>query len=624
MSRLRAFEESVATAHAEGELPGLLHLSIGGEAVAAGTIPLLREEDRVFSGHRAHGHFLAAGSDPRALAAELAGRETGLCRGRGGSMHLMDERAVLATGVVGGSLPVAVGTSLALARGAVAVVFFGDGAVQTGTFHETLNMAALWKAPVLFVCENNGWVEFSSRDEHTPVDTVASYGPLYGITTRSVDGGDVEAVTGATAELLDGIRAGDGPGLLECAVVRLRPHYEGDFRPHEAEGDPLLKLEATLSGLGAEPAELEVVRNRELETAGERLREVLDHDPAADPAADRSLVFAAPPGSLAVPAGKPKAGENMVQAARAALAEAMEADPGVVVLGEDAVAGGPFALTRNLEGRFGAERVRNTPISEASFMGVGVGLALAGARPFVDVMFDDFVTLASDQLFNHAAKIHFMSGGRRSVPLTVWTIAGAGTRWGAQHSQRLDGWFAQVPGLKLLAPSTPAMMRASVAAALADPDPVVVLADRELLYRRDGLPGDGGSPWRPRVVREGTELTLVTSGRCLWLALEATADLGDAVEVIDLQLAAPLEPGPIRESVAKTSRLAIVHDEAACGAIGAQLAATLTEECFWDLDAPPLRIASPPTPVPAAASLEDAYMVDAETIRRRVEEVLGR
>jgi len=149
MARLRAFEESVAAAHGDGELPGLLHLSIGGEAVAAGTIPLLREEDRVFSGHRAHGHFLAAGSDPRALAAELAGRETGLCRGRGGSMHLMDERAVLATGVVGGSLSVALGTSLALPEGAVAVAFFGDGAVQTGTFHETFNMAALWGARLL-------------------------------------------------------------------------------------------------------------------------------------------------------------------------------------------------------------------------------------------------------------------------------------------------------------------------------------------------------------------------------------------------------------------------------------------------------------------------------------------
>ena len=485
-------------------------------------------------------------------------------------------------------------------------------------------MAALWGAPVLFVCENNGWVEFSSREKHTPVADVAAYGPLYGIAARSVDGGDVEAVAGAATELLDGIRAGGGPALLECGIVRLRPHYEGDFRAQEVEGDPLRRLEETLAELGADPGDLEAVRGRGLERARETLHTVIDVDPPADPAADESLVFAATPGWRPSPAGESRRGENMMQAARGALAEAMEADAGVIVLGEDVTAGGPFALTRNLQERFGPAQVRDTPISEASFMGVGVGLALAGARPFVDVMFDDFVTLASDQLFNHAAKIHFMSGGRHSVPLTVWTIAGAGTRWGAQHSQRLDGWFAQVPGLKLLAPSTPALMRASVAAALADPNPVVVLADRELLYRRAGLPGDDASPWRPRVVREGTELTLVASGRCLWLALEATADLDDAVEVIDLQLAAPLELEPIRESLAKTSRLAVVHDEAACGAIGAQLVATLCEACFWELDGPPLRISSPATPVPAAATLEDAYMVDAETIRRRVEEALGR
>lgn len=316
--------------------------------------------------------------------------------------------------------------------------------------------------------------------------------------------------------------------------------------------------------------------------------------------------------------------DNMVQAARSALAAAMEADESVVVLGEDVAAGGPFALTRNLQQRYGEARVRNTPISEASFMGVGVGLALGGARPFVDVMFNDFVTAASDQLFNHAAKIHFMSGGRYSVPLTVWTIAGAGTRWGAQHSQRLDGWFAQVPGLKLLAPSSPALMHASVAAALADPDPVVVLADRELLYKREGLPGDAGSPWQPRVVREGTDLTLVASGRLLWLALEATADLGTAVEVIDLQLAAPFVLDPIRASLAKTSRLAIVHDEVACGALGAMLESAIYETSFWELDGPAVRVASPATPVPAAASLEDAYMVGAEEIRRGVIEALGR
>jgi TPP-dependent pyruvate/acetoin dehydrogenase alpha subunit len=295
MARLRGFEEAVAEGYRDGVLPGLLHLSIGGEAVTSGTIPLLAESDRVYSGHRAHGHFLAAGSDPRALIAELAGRETGLCRGRGGSMHLMDERAVLATGVVGGTLSIAVGHALALPGGGVVAAFFGDGAVQTGGFHETMNMAALWGAPVLFVCENNGWVEFSSREEHTPVADVASYGSLYGIASRSVDGGDVEAVAAAAAELLTGIREGGGPALLECAIVRLRPHYEGDFREHEAEGDPLGRLEATLVDLGADAADLQAGRAAEIDAARDLLADVLATEPAADPAGDAGLVFAADP-----------------------------------------------------------------------------------------------------------------------------------------------------------------------------------------------------------------------------------------------------------------------------------------------------------------------------------------
>ena len=158
MARIRAFEETVAQAHAAGYLPGLLHLSMGGEAVAVGVICQLGEQDRIYSSHRPHGHFLAAGVDASALIAELAGREAGICRGRGGSMHLMSDRAVMATGVVGGTLPIAVGHALTVPDGAAVVVFFGDGAVQTGVFHETLNLAVLWRVPVLFVCENNDWV----------------------------------------------------------------------------------------------------------------------------------------------------------------------------------------------------------------------------------------------------------------------------------------------------------------------------------------------------------------------------------------------------------------------------------------------------------------------------------
>ena len=307
-------------------------------------------------------------------------------------------------------------------------------------------------------------------------------------------------------------------------------------------------------------------------------------------------------------------GNNVVQAARTALDRAMAADERVMVLGEDVVAGGPFTLTRGLADRHGDERVRNTPICEYSFTGAGVGMALGGGRPFIDLMFDDFITVASDQLFNNAAKINFMSGGRFPVPLVVWTIAGAGTRWGAHHSQHLEGWLGQVPGLKVLAPASPAATERSVEAAFADPNPVVIVADRDLLFSRASLPGEDSSPWCPRVLRPGTDVTLLTSGRLSHLALEAIEGLDVSVELIDLQVIAPLELEPVVESVARTSRLAIIHDEAAPGALSSMIARAVYDAAFWHLDAPIAVVTSPGTPVPAAAVLEDAHMLGAEDI----------
>jgi pyruvate/2-oxoglutarate/acetoin dehydrogenase E1 component len=314
---------------------------------------------------------------------------------------------------------------------------------------------------------------------------------------------------------------------------------------------------------------------------------------------------------------------NVMQAARAALDEAMERHGDVYVLGEDVVDGGPFALTRGLAKRYGQHRVRDTPISEAAFTGAGVGLALAGARPFVDIMFNDFITAASDQLFNNAAKIHFMSGGRRSVPLTIWTLAGAGTRWGAHHSQHLDGWFAQVPGLKVLSPASPRMMFASVTAALENPDPVVLLVDRSLLYETTALPNDDASPWSSRIVRRGEDVTLATSGRLVHVAIAAAASLEASVEIIDLQRLAPIDVTLVLESIRRTKRLILVHDEVSGGAMTAMLEAAIYQEGFWILDEPICRVTAPTTPVPAAANLEDAYMVSTAGIARAVETLVA-
>src|SRR6201987_5973404 len=245
MWRIRLFEERVAQLKRSLQVHGLVHLSIGSEGVAAGVCRQLRDDDAIYSGHRAHGHALAKGAPMDRVMAELMGRSAGLCRGLGGSMHLVDTTPGLmgATGGVGGNLPMAAGDALAARlRGEdrVTVVFFGDGAVQAGHFHETVNLAALWELPLIFVCENNGFAEFTPRSAHTVVERVSDVVAPYGFERRTVDGGDVPAVYEAFGEFLAAARQGRGPMLLECLTHRRRGHYEGDQQSYR---DPAAEAE---------------------------------------------------------------------------------------------------------------------------------------------------------------------------------------------------------------------------------------------------------------------------------------------------------------------------------------------------------------------------------------------
>ena len=305
MWRIRAFEERVGELTRANEVHGLVHLSIGQEAVAAGVCGVLRADDAVYSNHRAHGHTIAKGAPLGRVLAELMGREGGLCRGLGGSMHLVDvEHGLLgATGVVGGNVPLALGSALAsrLAGGdQVAVVFFGDGAVQGGIFVESVNMAALWRVPLLLVCENNGFAEFTPRSAHTVVERVSDVVAPYGFPRETVDGNDVVAVRDACSRFVESARAGDGPFLLECLTHRLRGHYEGDPQRYRQaladeewqELDPILRLQrlGLAEGWLADdaPARLEAEARDEVAEAVERARA----SPFPDPGAGLPLVYA--------------------------------------------------------------------------------------------------------------------------------------------------------------------------------------------------------------------------------------------------------------------------------------------------------------------------------------------
>jgi acetoin:2,6-dichlorophenolindophenol oxidoreductase subunit alpha len=284
MWRIRVFEERVGELTRANEVHGLVHLSIGQEAVAVGVCGQLRDDDPVYSNHRAHGHAIAKGAPLDRVMAELMGRDGGLCRGLGGSMHLVDLGHGLlgATGVVGGNVPLALGSALAnrlTGSDAVAVVFFGDGAVQGGIFVESVNLATLWELPVMLVCENNGFAEFTPRSAHTNVERVSDVVAPYGLGRETVDGNDVVAVRDAFAGFLDKARRGDGPFLLECLTHRLRGHYEGDPQHYRQalaaeewqELDPILRLQRIGLAEGwlepEEPAALESTAREEVEEA---------------------------------------------------------------------------------------------------------------------------------------------------------------------------------------------------------------------------------------------------------------------------------------------------------------------------------------------------------------------
>jgi TPP-dependent pyruvate/acetoin dehydrogenase alpha subunit len=305
MWRIRCFEERVAALKRSLQVHGLIHLSIGGEGVAAAVCRQLRDDDGIYSGHRAHGHAIAKGAPLRGVMAELMGRVDGLCQGLGGSMHLVDRRHGLmgATGVVGGNLPLALGHALAAhVRGSdqVSAVFFGDGAVQAGHFSETVNLAALWELPLIFVCENNGFAEFTSRAEHSRVEQVSDVVAPYGFERTTVEGSDAPAVWEAFAGFLAKARKGRGPMLLECLTFRRRGHYEGDqqqYRDPAADAewerrDPVAKLQAHAIEQGwLSPEEADDVERRALEEVEDAVN-FARQSPYPEPALAAGLVYA--------------------------------------------------------------------------------------------------------------------------------------------------------------------------------------------------------------------------------------------------------------------------------------------------------------------------------------------
>ncbi len=627
MLLIRGFEQRVAALYRQGEIPGFVHLSVGQEAAAVGACWPLRQSDVITSTHRGHGHCLAKGMEPRGMFAELLGRAGGTNKGRGGSMHVADCSLGVfgANGIVAAGLPIAAGAATAaqLRRdGTVAVAFFGDGACAQGAFHEAVNLAAVWRLPVAFFCENNGYAEFSPASTQSVV-SLERRAAGYGVGFVGVDGNDVVSTASAMAEVVETLRAGGGPVLVEATTYRWHGHYEGDPERYRDPGelaqwqgrDPIARHEQRLRSSGVGDDEIEAVGSevaRRLDEAADAARAMATPEPA-------SLTDFVVRSRPEIPEPPPPASEGeefrTMDAVRAALEAELAADERVFVAGVDVGEGGNvFGLTRGLRQRFG-ERVRDTPISETAVMGLGVGAAMAGMRPVVELMYIDFLGVCFDQLLNQAAKMTFMTGGAASMALTVRTQFGAGRSSGSQHSQSLEALLAHIPGLSVVMPSTPADTYGLLRAAIADPNPVVFVENR-LLYGMKGPkpPADHLVPiGASLVVRPGSDVTVVSVSRMVHEALaaaEALAAEGISVEVIDLRTVVPLDMAPILESLSRTSRLLIAHEAVVPFGIGAEIAATVARHGFWDLDAPVERVGAQATPPPYAPELEAAWLPD--------------
>jgi len=635
---IRGFEQRVSALYRDGEVPGFVHLSIGQEAAAVGACWPLRRTDVITSTHRGHGHCLAKGLDPLGMFAELMGRDEGTNRGRGGSMHIADPRLGIfgANGIVAAGLPIAVGAATAaqLRRdGGVAVAFFGDGAPAQGAFHEALNLAAVWSSPVLFFCENNGYAEFSPTETQHGA-SLERRAAGYGIEHVTVDGNDVEAVASTMKKVVKRVRAGRGPVVVEAATYRWHGHYEGDPQRYRTTDevqewearDPIVAHARRLRDTGVgddELTALDAAVASELDLAVDAARAM--PSPAPETMTD-FVVRARPVHDEPPPLLDDAPVFRTMDAVRSALELELGDDERVFVAGIDVGEGGNvFGLTRGLRARFG-DRVRDTPISETAVVGLGVGAAMAGMRPVVEVMYLDFLGVCFDQLLNQAAKLPFMTGGAAEMALTVRTQFGAGRSSGSQHSQSLEALLAHIPGLTVVMPSTPADTYGLLRAAIQDPNPVVFVENRLLYGMKGPQPAvDHVVPiGRAAVVRSGTDVTVVSVSRMVHDALAAAdqvAGEGISAEVIDLRTVAPLDTATILESVHKTSRLLVAHEAVVPFGIGAEIAATVAREGFWDLDAPIERVGAAATPPPYAPDLERAWLPDADVIADAIRRV---
>ena len=639
---IRHTEEELARCHQRGLIFGACHTYVGQEAISTGVCAHLTKDDSVFSTHRGHGHALSKGMHPRELMAELFGRATGCSRGRGGSMHIFSpEIGMMGTsGIVGPCILQACGggySSKLMNSGNVAVAFFGDGAVNNGAFHEGLNMASIWKLPVLFICENNQFATEVPFSYSSGIPDVGRRAASYGLPGFEVDGNDVIAVTKVAQEAIARARSGGGATLIECKTYRTRPHAEGmgDFMYRTREQVEEWKRKCPIASLrgrllnefGVDEPTLKSIES-EIQSLVAESRAFAESSPLPDPSTAAMNVYApvrkVAPCTRLIEGNDPTRNITFTQATHEALAEEMAVNPRIFVMGEGiGVRGGNFKTTAGLYDLYGPVRLCDTPISERGFVGLAGGAAMTGTRPVVDFMFADFILDSIGEIINQIAKMQYMSSGRLKMPVLLRGCIGIGHSAATHHSGSYYAMYAQVPGLRVVVPSNAYDAKGLMKHALRCDDPVMFLEHREILTIKCHVPTEDYEIefGHAAIVREGKNVTVVALARMVHLTMSVCEQLeqeGISVEVIDPRTVSPLDTETILKSVAKTGRLLIVDEPPAPCGFAAEIAAKVADAGFNDLDAPIRRLTGVFTPTPYSPPLEAVVVPTAVEIANAI------
>jgi 2-oxoisovalerate dehydrogenase E1 component len=561
-------------------------------------------------------------------------------------MHLTSvENGVMGSyAIVGAHLPMAVGAAWsATLRGTeqVAVAFFGDGAVNNGAFHEGLNLASIWKLPVLFVCENN---QFATEVPFYSVagnPSVAARGAIYGMPGIEVDGNDVRAIHQAAGDAIQQARSGGGPTLLECKTYRTRAHSEGmgDFTYRTREEVKAWKARCPIQRFRqwlieerhASEAELDSIDAAvasDVAAANERAEQAPWPDPAS--AADHVYATTSERPVANASGSSTSAREiSFMTATLEALTYEMAHNPAIFVLGEGiGKRGGNFRTTAGLYDLHGPQRLRDTPICERGFVGLGCGAAMTGTRPVIDFMFADFVMDSVGEIVNQIAKMQYMSNGRIRMPILLRGCIGIGHSAATHHSGNYYPMYAHFPGLRVVVPSNPYDAKGLLHHALRCDDPVLFLEHREVLAVKRFVPEEPFEiPFgQAAIVREGKDVTVVAVAFMVEQARQAARLLekdGVSIELIDPRTVAPLDVDTIARSVHKTGRLLIVDEAFTPFGLGAEIAAQISDAGFDDLDAPIRRLNGAHTPTPYSPPLEKAVVPNVEQIVQAIRNLLS-